>query len=429
MSDSSTIPLGRAHILASSARRELWDAGIDPELVTPVGRLRRFAPELSEVSLLATVPARDQPRVVDAFTRLPSARRVAARGPTWVTVGTDRGSITLHVAEREVTGAALVWLTGSRAHVQQLAALGAHSGLRFSDARLFDSDNRMVETELEETLYARFGLPYIAPELREGQDEIEAARQGQLPQLVTELHIRGDLHMHTTWSDGRDSSEQMVRASIALGYEYIAITDHSERAWSSRKLSVEDIPVQRAEIEELRARHPNIRILHGIEVDIMKDGTLDFEDTVLADFDIVLASLHDHGGQSGAQLTDRYLRAIRSRFVDLITHPAGRSPGHWDGYDLDYDRLFAAAAETGTAMEIDGAPGHLDMDGALARRAAAAGVTIAIDSDCHRAEWLRRQMRFGVGTARRGWLEPQHVLNARSVEQLEAFVARKRARD
>jgi DNA polymerase (family 10) len=286
----------------------------------------------------------------------------------------------------------------------------------------------VVEIELEETLYARVGLPYIPPELREGQDEIEAAREGRLPQLVTELHIRGDLHMHTTWSDGRDSSEQMVRASIALGYEYIAITDHSERAWSSRKLSVGDIPTQRAEIEELRGRYPNIRILHGVEVDIMKDGTLDFDDTVLADFDFVLASLHDHGGQPGPLLTERYLRAIENPFVNLITHPAGRSPGHWHGYDLDFDRLFGAAAATGTAMEIDGAPGHLDLDGALARRAAAAGVTIAIDSDCHRSEWLRRQMRFGVGTARRGWLEPGTVLNARPIDQLEGFVARKRAR-
>jgi DNA polymerase (family 10) len=428
MFDSSTIPLGRAHVLASSIRREMWDAGVDPELVTPVGRLRRFAPAVSEVSLLATVPVPDQPRVLDAFTRLPSSRRVVSRGPTSVTVMTDRGPTTLHVADHEVTGAALVWLTGSRAHVQQLAALAAREGLRFADARLFDRDNRIVEIESEETLYARVGLSYIAPELREGQGEIEAAREGWLPQLVTELHIRGDLHMHTSWSDGRDSSEQMVRASLALGYEYIAITDHSERAWSSRKLSLEDVPAQRAEIEEIRARYPTIRILHGIEVDIMKDGTLDFDDTVLAGFDIVLASLHDHGGQSGPELMERYLGAMRSPFVDVITHPAGRSPGQWSGYDLDWEILFVAAAETGTAMEIDGAPGHLDMDGAVARRAAAAGVTVVIDSDCHRAEWLRRQMRFGVGTARRGWLEPQHVLNARPVQQIEAFVARKRAR-
>jgi DNA polymerase (family 10) len=428
MSDSSTIPLGRAHILASAMRRELSEAGVDSDVVTAVGRLRRFAPELYEVSLLATLPVPEQPRLLDSFARLPSSRRVVSRGTTWVAVMTDRGRVTLHVAEREVAGAALVWLTGSRAHVQQLAGLGARDGLRFSDARLFDADNRPVDTESEEALYARLALPYIAPELREGEDEIQAALEGRLPKLVTELHIRGDLHMHTTWSDGRDSSDQMVRASTALGYEYIAITDHSERAWSSRKLAVEDIPRQRAEIEEVRSRYPRIHVLHGIEVDIMRDGRLDFDDAVLAGFDIVLASLHDHGGQSGPELMERYLSAIHNPFVDVITHPAGRSPGQWSGYDLDFERLFAAAVETGTAMEIDGAPGHLDMDGAVARRAAAAGVTIVIDSDSHRAEWLRRQMRFGVGTARRGWLEPRHVLNARPVQEVKAFVARKRAR-
>jgi DNA polymerase (family 10) len=160
----------------------------------------------------------------------------------------------------------------------------------------------------------------------------------------------------------------------------------------------------------------------------MQDGTLDFDDDVLGGFDIVLASLHDHGGQPGARLTDRYISAMQSPFVDIITHPLGRTPTISDGYELDLDRLFAAAVDTGTAMEIDGAPGHLDMDGAVARRAAEAGVTIVVDSDCHRSEFLRRQMRFGVGTARRGWIQPEHVLNTRPVDAVLGFVSRKRAR-
>jgi len=234
--------------------------------------------------------------------------------------------------------------------------------------------------------------------------------------------------MHTTWSDGRDTLEMMVYASKSLGYEYVAITDHSERAWSSRKLSAVDVPRQRNEIDELRRHLSGIDVLHGVEVDILKDGSLDFDDEVLAGFDIVLASLHDHGGQSGNELTSRYLRALHHPLVNIVTHPANRSPAVSDGYDLDFDRLFAAAAETGTAMEIDGAPGHLDMDGALARRAIAAGVTVTIDSDCPRAEALSRQMRFGIGTARRGWVEPRHVLNTRSATEVRAFVAAKRAR-
>jgi len=288
--------------------------------------------------------------------------------------------------------------------------------LRLEDAQLRDADGRAVQCQSEDELYDRLDLPYIPPELRAGEGEIDSAERNSLPELVLERHIRGDLHMHTSWSDGRDSTETMVLAARQLGYEYIAITDHSQRAWSSRSLSVEDVSRQRDEIDLLRRKIFGIDILHGIEVDIMSDGTLDFEDSVLEGFDIVLASLHDSANQQGPELTSRYLKAIRHPLVNVITHPANRSPARSAGFDIDYDVLFAAASETGTAMEIDGAPGHLDMDGAIARRAAAAGVTITIDSDCHRAEWLARQMRFGVGTARRGWIEPRHVLNTRGVD-------------
>jgi DNA polymerase (family X) len=232
--------------------------------------------------------------------------------------------------------------------------------------------------------------------------------------------------MHSTWSDGRDSIEAMVLAAQQLGYDYVAITDHSERAMSSRSLSAADVSRQGQEVHDLRQDIGPIELLWGVEVDIMKDGSLDFDDDTLSRFDIVLASLHDHGGQEPQLLMDRYLKAMANPFVNVITHPANRSPAYSAGYDLDFDRLFAAAAATGTALEIDGAPGHLDMDGAIARRAVAAGVTVAIDSDCHRKDALGRQMRFGIGTARRGWIEPQHVLNARDVHGVRQFVARKR---
>lgn len=284
-----------------------------------------------------------------------------------------------------------------------------------------------VDASSEEAVYRHLDLPYIAPELREGGAEIGVAERGGLPNLIADLHIRGDLHMHSTWSDGRDSIEAMALASQELGYEYIAITDHSQRAFSSRKLSIDDVARQREEIEALRDRTRGITILHGVEVDILQDGSLDFSDDLLARFDIVLASLHDRGGQDRAQLTARYLQAIRHPLVNIVTHPTNRSPAQSPGYDLDLDAMFAAAVESGTAMEIDGAPGHLDMDGAVARRAAAAGVAITIDSDCHRADALRRQMRFGIGTARRGWIEPRHVLNTRDVDAVRAFVAAKRA--
>jgi DNA polymerase (family 10) len=189
---------------------------------------------------------------------------------------------------------------------------------------------------------------------------------------------------------------------------------------------VEDVPRQREEIAVVQAKHPDIQILHGIEVEIMPDGSLDFDDDLLSEFEIVLASLHDPSGQSRSVLETRYLSAIRHPLVNVITHPANRSPGYSDGYDLAFDRLFAEAASAGTALEVDGGPGHLDMDGTLARRAMASEATIVINSDSHRADVLARQMRFGVGTARRGWVEPGRVLNTRPIDDVRAFIARKR---
>ena len=415
-------------MLASSIMQELRNARAPADVLTPVGSLRRFAPDVGDVSLFAAAAGTAREQLLRAFTTLPSARHVSALAQSAATIVTNRGAVTLYVADPGVAGAALVWLTGSVRHVRALADRAAERGLRFADGSLADGSGAEVRCDTEEAFYAAVDLPFIPPELRDGSDEIDAAREGRLPRLLSEVHIRGDLHMHSTWSDGRDAIEAMVRTSLALGYEYMAITDHSQRAWSSRKLALDDVSDQRAEVESLRRRYPGIRILHGVEVDIMQDGTLDFDDEVLDGFDIVLASLHDHAGQHASELTERYLSAIQSPFVDIITHPMGRTPAISDGYAVDFDRMFAAAAATGTALEVDGAPGHLDLDGAIARRAAAAGVTLVVDSDCHRSDALRRQMRFGVGTARRGWVEPRHVLNTRPVDDVLAFISRKRAR-
>lgn len=426
MSKAIRVPLGRAHLLATSAVHEARKSGIDAELITPVGSIRRFAPDVRDVALLAAADVARHSYILKAFGRLPMASRVLSRTPGSTTIATERGDITLHVVDVEHAGSALVWHTGSRAHVEQLCRRAAQRGLQFADARLTLAPDGVLPCPTERDFYARLGLPYLAPEVRHGDSEIESAERGAAPELISEADIRGDLHMHSTWSDGRSSIEEMVRESERLGYEYIAITDHSPRAFTSRSVLEGDVPRQRSEIRAIR-KTSRLEVLHGIEVDILKDGTLDFADDVLEEFEIVLASLHDHGGQDGATLTQRYLHAIEHPLVNVITHPANRSPAYSAGYDIDFDRLFEAAARTGTAMEIDGAPGHLDMDGAVARRAASAGVTIVISSDCHRADVLGRQMAFGIGTARRGWIEPRHVLNTRSLDDVRSFIARKRA--
>lgn len=407
--------------------RDAQRAGLPVRSITPLGSLRRFAPAVGDVSLLAVAPAAAHPDVLTGFARL-TAAVVLARSETHLIIGNDRGTVSVHVTVPEEAGSALVWHTGSRTHTSALQTRARRLGLTFDRARLVDPQGQPLTSDTEADFYRHLELPEIPPELREDGDEIIVAERGELPPLVSTSDIRGDLHMHSTWSDGRDSIEQMAFASQQLGYEYIAITDHSERSLASRQLAASDIRRQGADIQKARARVKRLQILHGVEVDIMHDGSLDFDDEQLASFDIVLASLHDHAGHDASKLTERYLRAIRHPLVNVITHPANRTPGRSNGYPLDFDALFAAAAETGTAMEVDGAPGHLDLDGALARRAVAAGVTLVIDSDCHRSDGLGRQMRFGVGTARRGWIGPEHVLNTRGLDEVRAFVARKRAR-
>lgn len=414
-------------MLASTLMREARRTGL-PSDFTPIGSLRRFAPDIGDVAMLGVAQPGHQPELVDAFSKLPSVTGVLERHSASVTVTTARGDATLHVTTPEHKGAALVWHTGSRGHTGQLQLRAKRRGLTFHGGTLKGPGGAIVSSPSEDELYRVLDLPFIPAEMREGVDEIAVAEQGTLPHLVSELNIRGDLHMHSSWSDGRDSIEEMVLAALHIGYEYVAITDHSRSAMSSRQLSAEGVVRQGREIDELRSRVAGIDILWGVEVDILQDGSLDFDDDTLSRFDIVLASLHDHAGQDPATLLDRYLQAMHSPFVDIITHPANRSPGYSGGYDLDFDQMFTAAVATGTAMEIDGSPGHLDMDGLVARRAAAAGVTLTIDSDCHRKDALARQMRFGLGTARRGWVEPQHVLNTRDVHAVRQFVARKRGR-
>lgn len=310
-------------------------------------------------------------------------------------------------------GAALIRATGTAAHVSRLDALagGTIDGLGGAT---------------EDEVYAALGLPCFPPEIRAGDLELTGAAEGSLPRLVAQSDIRGDLHLHTLYSDGRDTVEGVVRSAEALGYEYIAITDHSPASAASRVLSENSLSKQMDEIDEVQMRHPGLRILKGVEADILPDGSLDLPDAVLERLDIVLASLHDDAGQSPEELLARYETAAAHPLVNVLTHPANRLVGRRDGYAIDYDRLFELAAETGTMLEIDGAPSHLDLEGALARRAAEAGVTLTIDSDCHHAPMMGRYMLFGVGTARRGWIEPARVANTRPLAELHAALRAKR---
>ncbi|HEX5473283.1 MAG TPA: PHP domain-containing protein [Vicinamibacterales bacterium] len=378
------------------------------ERVQPAADVRRFEPLVSD--LLVVALASDPERVLDELSAAGTVGEAVQRSGRSLTVRYQGELIELQVAAGDEYGTALFVATGPAAHVAEVRQRSAP---------------RLAPRERD--VYAGAGLSFIPPELRHDPEAIDAAAAGPLPELVTPDDIRGDFHMHTTYSDGRDSIADMAAACAALRYEYIAITDHSVSASASRTMTVEDLARQRDEIARVAERFPQMTILHGAEVDILPDGQLDFDDGVLEGLDVVIASLHDRAGQSGRQLTQRCLRAIHHPLVSIISHPANRLVGRRGDYDMDYERLYAAAAETGTVLEIDGAPNHLDLDGARARAATRAGVTVSIDSDCHRARSLGGQMALGVGTARRGWTEPRHTLNTRSLADVRTFVAAKRA--
>ncbi|MGB7217997.1 MAG: PHP domain-containing protein [Vicinamibacterales bacterium] len=419
------LPLGRASAIADPILALL---GATPGVrwALPAGSLRRCQDTVGDIELVAACD--DSSAAIDELVRLPNIARRLHRGERRVCLLFERLQVGVRLPEPSAAGLALLHGTGSMGHLTALRTHATSVGWRLTASGLRRPDGSMGPSETEEEIYAALGLPFIPPEIRHGEDEVGAAAAGSLPTLLSRQDIRGDLHMHTSWSDGRDTVEGMVKACCALGYEYMAITDHSPTSAAVRNLSIANVARQADEIARLREQYPRIAILQGCEVDILPDGRLDLPDHVLERLDIVLASLHERVGQSSEQLMGRYLAAMKHPFVNIITHPTNRSVPRNPGYDLDYDRLFATAAETGTLVEIDGAPVHLDLDGALARRAAAVGATIAVNSDSHRADVLERHMDFGVGTARRGWVEPRHVVNTRPLAEIRRFVAAKRSR-
>jgi DNA polymerase (family 10) len=421
---SPRIPIGRAIGIADPLLNTLrGDPTIDWAL--PAGSLRRGRELVGDVEIVALM--KDPEPAITAIAGTSEAVTQLTRRGSRLCLLADRMTVGIRFPASDEAGGMLLYLTGSAGHVAQLRTRAAARGLELTATGLRRPDGSLV-ADTESALYDALGLPFIPPEIRCGNDEIGAAENGLLPRLVSREDIAGDLHMHTHYSDGRDSVEEMAAACEALGYRYMAITDHSPSSQASRNLTLDSLARQQDEIAAARERHPGLRILHGVEADILADGRLDFPDKVLEGFDLVLASLHDSFGHPPERLLSRYVRAMRHPLVSLITHPSNRLIPQRPGYDIDYDRLFAAAIETATILEIDGAPAHLDMSGELARRAIRAGVTVSIDSDSHRAAMLGRQMELGVTTARRGWVEAGHVINTQPPDAVVARLQAKRAR-
>jgi len=381
----------------------------------PAGSVRRRKETVGDVDIL--VAASEAEPAIRAFCDLAEVAEVLARGPTKAAIRLRIGlQVDLRVLPPESFGAALHYFTGSKVHNIAVRTRAVHRGVKLSEYGVFDREGRRLGGEREEDVFAAVGLPWIPPELREGAGEIEAAEAGKLPRLVGEADVLGDLHVHSRASaDARASLEELADEAARLGRRYVAITDHSR----SRPLGLDEKAVaeQRERIAALNREARGPHLLAGVEVDILPDGSLDLPAETLAGLDWVVASVHTDFAQPRDRMTDRIVRALRSGVVDVLGHPSGRRIGHRDPVGLDLEAVLEVAREQGVALEVNAMPERLDLDDRACRLAKEAGVRVAISTDAHVAAHLAN-IRNGVWVARRGWLEPDDVINTRPLEEL-----------
>lgn len=391
------------------------------ELITPAGSLRRGRETVGDLDLLVTGPS--AATVLDRFVSHPRVEEVLSRGENKASakVGREGLQVDVRALPRESFGAALQYFTGSKEHNVAIRTRAVRMGLKLSEYGLYRAeDESLVAGATEVEVYEALGLRWIPPELRENCGEIELAEQGKLPQLVEVRDLRGDLHMHTTETDGRASLEEMAEAAKARGYEYLAITDHSKALAMANGLDEQRVVEFARRVREInRDGGLGIRVLSGIECDIMRDGALDLANDALAELDIVIGSVHSHMNLEAAEMTDRMLRALECPHLHVIGHPTGRILMHRDSFPFDTDRVFGEAVRRGVALEINASPERLDLGAHLIRLAKAKGARFVISTDAHHPKHLAG-IRYGVTQARRGWLEPSDILNTLPAEQLIA---------
>jgi len=384
--------------------------------LSTAGSLRRFRETVGDIDLMAT--ADNAKEVIRSFTLLPQVKEVLARGTTRASVIVAGGlQVDLRIVEHHAFGSLLQYFTGSQQHNIDLRERARRRGLSLSEYGITNLDTQELEYfDNEAAFYHRQDLQFIPPELREGQQEIERAEKGTIPELLEIADIKGDLHVHTDWSDGRDSIEDMVLAARDRGYQYLAITDHSRGRGIARGLDVDRLEQQIAEIEDINQRIGGIRILSGIEVDIRADGILDLPPELLIKLDVVVAAVHSAMNQPQEKMTRRILRAIENPLVDVVAHPTCRLLPGREPVSLDMEAILRAAAKNKTALEISAMPSRLDLKDIHIYRARELGVNLVINTDAHSREHLEF-MRFGVGISRRGWCQAHDILNTRPLDE------------
>jgi DNA polymerase (family 10) len=387
--------------------------------ISLAGSLRRMKETIADVDILV---ASTKPKPVsDAFTKLPEVENVLSKGATKSSVVTRDGfQMDLRVVKPESYGAALHYFTGSKAHNIRIRSLGVERGLKINEYGVYQG-KRSIGGKTEEEIFKSVGLPYILPEIREDWGEIEAAQKGKLPHLIEIKDIRGDLHVHSNWTDGRSTIKEMAKAAQKSGYQYIALCDHSPTIGITNGLTPERIMRRKKEIDEENKKLIGFKVLNGAEVDIRSNGKMDFEDDILKELELVVGAVHTKFTQPKEEMTKRIIQAIENPYVHIIAHPTGRLIGKRDPYEVDMDKLLDAAKTNGKIMELNAYPDRLDLNDLHCRKAKQKGVKIAISTDSHWIEHLS-WIRYGIATARRGWLEPEDVINTLSLEKLLKFL-------
>jgi DNA polymerase (family 10) len=395
------------------------------ETVIPAGSLRRGKETVGDLDLLATGPGAEA--AIEKFVTHPKIHEVLGKGGNKASVrfGLEGLQVDLRALPNESYGAALMYFTGSKEHNILLRSRAQKMGLTLSEYSLARVETKQpVAGATEEEIYGALGLPWIAPELRENQGEIEAAEAGKLPKLVEIGDIRGDLHMHTRESDGRASLEEMAEAARAMGYQYIAITDHSKALAMANGLDEKRAVAFAHQVREMDQRGLGIRVFSGLECDIRRDGTMDLENDALAELDFVIGSVHSYLNIEATEMTDRLLRALECPHLRAMGHPTGRILMHRDPFPYDFEAVATVAARRKVYMEINASPERLDLTASLVRAAKARGVKFVVSTDSHHPKHLAN-MRYGVSMARRGWLEAGDILNTLPVGEFAAAITSK----
>jgi DNA polymerase (family 10) len=386
------------------------------------GSLRRMKDTIGDIDILVT--SKNPSAVMDYFVSIPFVKEVLAKGDTKSSIITQEGiQVDLRVVENDSFGAAIQYFTGSKNHNVRLREIAIKKNLKLNEYGVFRlDDNTKIAGITEEDVYESLGLDWIPPEMREDTGEVELASEHKLPRIVDYNEIKGDLHMHTKYSDGANTLEEMARKAISLGYEYIVVTEHAKALGVAGGLSIEEFKKEKEEIEKLNKKLHPFRIFLGVELNILSDGSIDFDENELDIFDLCLAGIHTGMNQSESAITERIKKVIRIPKVKIIVHPTGRIINGRSEYSVNIDEIFKEAKKYNKIFEINASFERLDLNDVNARKAVYEyGLKIAIGTDAHSTESMNN-MRFGVGVARRAWLRKEDIVNTKSLKEFEEFL-------